>query len=127
MAARTARPPAPSPTTSAFRRILSNVHMLRFFDRQGLAVNDGIGDGSPSRLEKPLNRSSRHGHRLCSLLLMEAFVVAESDRLEFIQADFDDIGLGQRDPGRLEEVEAGEPATGTRLLRSRHVASIDPF
>jgi len=99
--------------------------MLRFLDGQRLAVDDGVGDGSPSGLEQPLDRTPRYIHRLCRLFLMETFVVAEGDRFEFIETDLDDVCLRERDPCRLEQVEAGKSTTGTRLFRSRHGASIE--
>jgi len=68
--------------------------MLRFLDGQRFAVDDGIGNRSSPRLQEPLDCPSGYVHRLGSLFLMEAFVVAEGNRLELVQSDLDHIRLG---------------------------------
>jgi len=84
-----------APSATASRSIgETNVHMLRFLNRQRLAVDDGVDDLSSAALQQPLDRSSRDFHLLRCLLLMQSLVVAESQCLQFIEADLDKLGLG---------------------------------
>ena len=61
------------------------------FDPQSLSLDQGFGDFSSPFIEDPAEGLTGDVHLFCGLLLVKAFEIGESDRLELVYGEDDFI------------------------------------
>ena len=101
-------------------RMWANAHMLIVRERQRLSFGDRGQELPSPRLEQSLDGSARDAHLPGCLFLLLLLEIAEPHGLEFIQSEFGDLQLGERDPRGFEEVKPIDSTAVTKLLSSRH-------
>ena len=94
--------------------------MLGILERKGLSFSDGREQLLPSGLQEPLDCPARDAHCLSGLLLLLPVEVAQAHGFQLVQPEFDDLQLRQRNPRRLEQIEAFDSTAVAKLLSARH-------
>jgi hypothetical protein len=96
--------------------------MLIIGERESLPFADCLQNLPAARLEKPLHCPARNAHQLSGFFLLHSLEIADAHRLEFVEAELDDVEFGERDSRWLKEVVSLDSTAVTELLSARHDA-----